>query len=328
MIGYYAHHHGSGHVSRAEAVARCLDEPVTLLCSAVPSRPDAFADTVELADDAPGGTEIVDPTAHGLLHWAPYHHHGLQRRMSQVARWVELARPSVLVVDVSVELTNLIRLLGVPVVVVAMPGDRADPAHQWGYRLADRIIAPWTRQVYNPSWLWPFLDRVRYVGSFSRFDGRPAPPAPEATARHGLVLGGTGGTSMTHAALASLAASRPQLSWEVVGAGRHWVDDVWPRLCKADVVVSHAGQNAVAEIAAARRPAILVAERRPHDEQAHTALALATAGIVRTADSWGDVAAALERPTPDPTAWGLWAPPGADHQAALVVQETAALGTQ
>ena len=178
MIGYYAHHRGSGHLSRAAALAHCLDEPVTLLCTADASRPNDFADTVELADDAPGGIKNVDPTAHGQLHWAPYHHRGLQRRMSQIARWVELARPRVVVVDVSVEVAHLIRLLGVPVVVVAMPGDRSDAAHQSGYRLADRIIAPWPRQIYNPSWLWPFVDRVRYVGSFSRFDQEPSPPTP------------------------------------------------------------------------------------------------------------------------------------------------------
>ena len=132
MIGYYAHHHGAGHLSRAAAVARCLDEPVTLLSSAAVSKSPVFVDSVELADDAPGKASYDDITAHGQLHWAPYHHRGLQRRMSQVARWVEFARPSVVVVDVSVEVTNLVRLLGVPVVVVAMPGNRADPAHQWG----------------------------------------------------------------------------------------------------------------------------------------------------------------------------------------------------
>ena len=98
------------------------------------------------------------------------------------------------------------------------------------------------------------------------------------------------------------------MSW---GQGSHWVDDVWSRLCKADVVVSHAGQNAVAEIAAARRPAVLVAERRPHDEQIHTARALAAAGVVRLADSWEDVVAAMVGSRPDPALWELWAPPGA-----------------
>jgi UDP-N-acetylglucosamine--N-acetylmuramyl-(pentapeptide) pyrophosphoryl-undecaprenol N-acetylglucosamine transferase len=326
MIGYYAHHRGFGHLSRAAAVAQCLDEPVTLLSTAAVPKPSAFFDTVELADDAPGEVSCDDPTAHGQLHWAPYHHRGLQRRMSQVARWVELARPSVVVVDVSVEVTTLVRLLGVPVVVLAMPGNRTDLAHQCGYRLADQIIAPWTQQVYDPPWLWPFQERVHYVGSFSRFDGEPSRPPRPGTPRHGLVFGGTGGTTLTPTALKQLAVGQPKLSWDVVGAGSNWVDDVWPRLCAADVVVSHAGQNAVAEIAAARRPAVLVAEPRPHDEQLHTGRALASAGIVRLAATWEDVGVALSASLADPVRWELWAPPRAAETAALAVQQAAAAG--
>jgi hypothetical protein len=36
-------------------------------------------------------------------------------------------------------------------------------------------------------------------------------------------------------------------------------------------VVTHAGQNAVAEVAAARRPAVVIAQPRPFDEQVATA---------------------------------------------------------
>ncbi len=327
MIGYYAHHHGSGHVSRAALLARYLDEPTTLLSTAPSSQTNTFTDIVQLADDASGRTDHSDPSAHGHLHWAPYHHRGLQQRMAQITRWVELARPSVVVVDVSVEVANLVRLQGVPVIMIAMPGDRSDPAHQWGYQLAEHIIAPWTRQIYDPPWLWPFLDRVHYVGSFSRFDAEPPSPAPARMARHGLVFGGTGGTTFTSQALEQLKEGQPNLSWDVIGA-ETWVDDVWARLCRADVVVSHAGQNAVAEIAAARRATVLVAEPRPHDEQVHTARALAAAGVVRSATSWESVGNALTAPLVDPAQWALWAPAGAVEVAACVVQETAAAGAR
>ena len=43
----------------------------------------------------------------------------------------------------------------------------------------------------------------------------------------------------------------------------------------ADVVVTDAGQNAIAEIAACRTPAVVVPADRPHEEQATTASVLA-----------------------------------------------------
>ena len=81
-------------------------------------------------------------------------------------------------------------------------------------------------------------------------------------------------------------------------------------LREADVVVTHTGQNAVAEVAAARRPAVLVPQRRPHAEQATTAEVLGDGGwpaVVEPelpADGW---AGRLERCLAlDPVGWARW----------------------
>jgi hypothetical protein len=42
-------------------------------------------------------------------------------------------------------------------------------------------------------------------------------------------------------------------------------------MCAADVVITHAGQSCVADVAAARRPAIVLPQPRPFDEQHATA---------------------------------------------------------
>ena len=52
------------------------------------------------------------------------------------------------------------------------------------------------------------------------------------------------------------------------------------------MVVTHAGQNAVAEVAAARVPAVVVADARPFDEQQYTARALSAGGIAVGLDEW------------------------------------------
>ena len=95
-----------------------------------------------------------------------------------------------------------------------------------------------------------------------------------------LVLSGRGGTELTLDELAAAQAETPGWTWTVLGPpGRRWVADPWPLLCAADVVVTHAGQNAIADVAAARRPAVIVPQPRPFDEQATTARALDAAGL-------------------------------------------------
>ncbi len=93
------------------------------------------------------------------------------RAGAAVAARVVAARPSLVVVDVSVEVTLLVRLLGVPVVVVAMQGDRDDRPHVAAYDAATALLAPWPRDAEVGG-----LDRrsaktIR-TGAFSRHDGR------------------------------------------------------------------------------------------------------------------------------------------------------------
>lgn len=325
MIGYYAHHHGSGHLARAEIIARRLSTPVTLLSTAAPADAGAFAGYVPLASDAANTRDARDPTAAGQLHWVPMYDEGLQNRMARIAGWIRDCRPAAMVVDVSVEVANLVRLLGVPVIVIAMPGHRIDAAHRWGYGLAERIIAPWPREVYDPPWLHELANRTHYVGAFSRFDDLDAPPA-RAPFRTGAVLCGAGGSSLTSDCLATLAVDHPEVEWRLVGGPGTWRNDVWSVLANSDVVVSHGGQNAVAEIAAARRPAVLIPEPRPYGEQEQTCAALSAAGIARCAAGWSAVSAELRKPVLDPAGWSRWSVVGAAGAAAGVIGQVAADG--
>ncbi|WP_068158955.1 glycosyltransferase [Rhodococcus phenolicus] len=328
MIGYYIHHHGHGHRSRAAAICAHLRTPVTALSSEpVPDPGGVFADTVVLPrDDAARTTQ--DPTAHGTLHWVPRLDPGLRCRQAALAAWIERARPTAIVVDVSVEVTLTARLFGIPVVTVAMPGNRSDAPHQLAYRMSDRIVAAWPRAMYEPDWLQPFRDRVNYVGGISRFDGRSSSPATGSGEDTVLVLGGSGGSSLTAADLESYTACDPRFAWEGLGvAGREWVDDPWPALCRAGIVIGHGGQNTVADIAAARRPAVLVAEQRPFDEQCATVTALGHAGLAVALTAWPEPHAwpgLLDRARrSDPDRWDLWCTDGAAARAAAAIEEVA-----
>lgn len=344
MIGYYVHHQGRGHLTRASSIAAQLPLPVVGLSSLPAPTDGPFADWVSLAADdeaAASDSADLDVTAGGTVHWAPRRDPGLRDRMGAVADWVRRCRPAAVVVDVSVEVAVFVRLLGVPVVVVALPGDRADEAHQLAYRLADAVLAFWPAAVYQPPWLMPHAPRTHYVGALSRFDdrGRSGGPAGEAgggpVRPTGVLLCGTGGEAVTAEQYAALPADH---DWRWLGAAGDdpagvtaaataWVDDPWPVLCAADVVVSHAGQNALAEIAAAGRPAVIVPQARPHHEQVRTGAALAAAGIARvspdwpTAERWPAELAAAAALGGD--GWTRWRPGDAAARAAAVIESVA-----
>lgn len=282
MIGWYVHGHGQGHLQRVQCVAPLLRTPVTVL-SSLP-RPAGFVGQwQELPDDAPVGGE-QDVTAGGTLHWAPQHHAGLLRRSAAVVAWVARTRPALVVVDVSVEVAVLVRSLGVPVVVAAMRGDRADRAHRTAYDLAYALLAPWPGSLPAP-WPQAWLDKCWHVGALSRLDGRAAGPAPGR--RRVAVLWGRGGSEVTACDVQAARAATPGWTWDILGLpGSPWVADPWAVLQAADVVVSHAGQSALAEVAAARRPAVVVPQRRPHDEQLANAAALEAGGLAVVRTTW------------------------------------------
>lgn len=324
MIGYYVHHHGSGHLTRAEAIARHLTVPVVALSSKeIDSQ--VFEETVRLdRDDCDPAPQ--DVTAGGSMHWAPRRDPGLEMRMMQIARFVAERSPAAVVVDVSVEVTAFVRLLGVPVVVVAMPGDRTDLPHQLAYRMADAIIAPWPAELYQPDWLANHLEKTTFTGGISRFDGR-RPHRGTSHRSDVLFLTGTGGEGADNSAeMTRFSHDHPDLTVTGLGpAFGTWAEDPWPFLCNAGVVVINAGQGSVADVAAARRPAVVYAQDRPFREQHTTAATLARAELAHVVsgrprrDEWSDLIRQVPATCPG---WARWQTEGAAGRAAAAIEAT------
>lgn len=309
MIGYYIHHHGHGHLNRARCIAEHLDGPVTGL-STLPRPGDWRGDWVPLEPDDEAEPH-TDPTARGRLHWVPMHHGGLRARMSAIGQWLQRATPDLVVVDVSVEVATLVRLHGVPVVSIVVPGARGDAPHRLGYAISDSLIGAWPRRAHSGMVTGldaPTARRIIPVGAISRFpvnQGCPVRP------RSVTLLHGSGGTALTGTLVRRLRTDTPRWSWTILGGPGAWYEDPWPILTSSGVVVTHAGQNALAEVAAARRPAVVLPQTRPHDEQVTTASVLAAdsswpAEVVHAA-GLPDWSALLERvATLDGSAWAGW----------------------
>lgn len=285
MIGYYIHHQGRGHVHRAQALAAAVEEPVTGL-SSLP-RPEAWCGPwVQLEpDDADPSPDAV--TAGGQLHWVPRSDPGVRRRAATISGWLDGAGPRLVVVDVSVEVALLVRLHGVPVVTVVLPGVRTDPAHLLGFRVSDALVADWPA---NATALTPGLpadvaDRITCIGAVSRFPDvqgaradaglsarAPRDPGPPRVA----VLQGQGGGLLTSRTGDGLRALAPEWEWTGIGGPSAWLEDPSRVLRAADVVITTAGQGSIADVAGLGRPAIVIAAERPFEEQAVTARALAS----------------------------------------------------
>ncbi|HCS57710.1 MAG TPA: hypothetical protein DIW80_11235 [Gordonia polyisoprenivorans] len=327
MIGYYIHHQGSGHRTRAEAIISALTSPVVALTS-LSDPPGGCTDVVTLDRDDTS-PHPVDVTADHALHWVPLHDNGLRERMGQIADFIVQRQPSAIVVDVSVEVAVFARLMGVPVVVIAMPGQRSDPPHRLAHRVADAIVAPWPRELYRPGWLDEFGEKTTFTGGISRHDGRRI-DVDECRRSDVLVMTGTGGSHTDSGDVERLAADHPNLSIRGLGASfGTWVDDPWPDLCSARLVVINAGQGSVADVATAQRPALVLPQHRPFDEQHATATTLRRADLATVApqwpspQSWEAILDAARHPGRRPPEWGRWRTAGAAGRAAEVIEECA-----
>ena len=330
-VGWYVHHHGSGHRTRLLAALPELQERVVAL-SSLPAPDGAACDWVELPLDL--SRRPADPTAGGTLHWAPRGHAGLRERMGRIAHWIRSTRPAALVVDVSVEVALLARLHGVPTVLIAQRGRRDDAPHQLAYAQAAAIAAPWTTatQLDGDSAL---PGSTQFIGAISRFDGEPVPPAEPGG--DVLFITGAGGHAVSAFDVRAAAAATPDRTWHVAGAvrvvGTGVLDhgphaDVAALLRRCSVVVGCAGANVVAEVAAARRPFVCVPQARPFDEQHHQAEALRQAGIAEVcrawppAERWPELLARAE--AADPGRWALLHDGRAAGRLAALVHEVAA----
>lgn len=322
-VGWYVHHHGRGHAHRAHAVVRELTArgiDVTVL-SSLPAEDWAPWVTLPLDDDG-----VHDPAPSGRLHWAPTDSAGHRERLALVADWAARTPAAAAVVDVSVELVVWLRTLGVPTVSLAMPGAREDAAHDLGHALASELVGAFPA-VAAPAHLAPWAAKTTCVGGISRYEGRPRPePTTPGEGRRVLVVGGAGGSALTPADLDAARAATPGWTWTVAGPLGTWVEDLWPVLHAADVVVAGAGEGSVADLAAAGSRAVVIAEDRPFAEQAATARVLERERLAVVRDAWPQAhewADVLDDALTLEPRWQVWQVDGASGRFADVVERVA-----
>ncbi|MCJ2133720.1 glycosyltransferase [Methylobacterium sp. J-026] len=296
-IGWYVHHQGAGHLQRARAVAAALPRPCTIL-GTLAGLDTAGLDRLDLPDDRPLGDAAFDgrdgeserPEA---LHYAPLNHPGIRARMARIAEWAARTEPALLVVDVSVEVALLARLLSVPTLVVRLAGTRTDRPHLEAFRGATRLLAPFPEALEAagvPDWI-----RAKTV--YAGFLGAPA-QAATGTSRDIVVVFGRGGAGGDLAALAAAARAVPDRAWHVLGPvsgsgptpdNLHvhgWVPDVAARVAGAALMVGGGGDGVVALAASQAKRFLCLPEARAYGEQTEKGAALAGLGAAIVHEGW------------------------------------------
>jgi len=330
---WYLHDHGRGHLERARAVLPHVAANVVVAAGpGIAERAsDALqVDVVHLPTDVP---ERATPTT------GPWHHapagSTLRRRTCALAAAAERYDCVTAVVDLSMEVTVLARLLGLRTVAVRQSGHRNDEVHRAGFASADVVWVPQHRSLEPLD--EAIDDRWFFSGAFSRFDdvrcersGRGGDA--RSARRHVVIVVGTGGTDFDvarwrHADLPS--------GWQVTIAGTSecWttgsvssvgtIEPIHPLLNAADVVVTSAGWAAIADTVAAGGRLAIVPERRPFCEQGVRATALHAAGLAVALRRWpdpeqlGEVIAAAQ--ALDPSRWrGVYDGRGAQRAARMI----------
>lgn len=304
-VAFYVHHQGRGHTTRARALIDALELPATVLTSVDDADPATFGDAqvVRLPPDDGDGHDPVGVPLPRQLHYAPVGVPGLRERMATITRVLADLDPAVLVVDVSSEVAQLARLMGVPTVVVRQHGARWDRAHRAAYEGAVGLLAPFGRELEEPDVPTAVRRRTVHVGGLGRFTAPPLETPGQVRPGRGasedgrmvVLLRGRGGHGPSDAQVFAAAKATPGHRWIVVGdAGQTlpgievagWMDDPLPYLAAADVVVGAAGHNTVMEVASVARPFVCVPQPRPFDEQVRKAARLHALDVAEVCDDW------------------------------------------
>ncbi len=338
------HHHGLGHLTRYRAVRGAASFPIHPISEltdigddplgcVLPSDVDAQVENGGATSERP-----VDPTAGDTLHWAPLTPATGAGRLARFAEWLDALRPAGVVVDVSVEAALTCRLGGFPTVVVRQHGRRIDTAHEFAYRQADRLLAPWPDRLEHPEtpdWVLAKTDHVGFVWGAGDDERHQDDELPEPGPNDVVVLWGAGGGSMDHEAIRALGAALPGASVFVAGLllgerftdrGANVIDLGWLErpetlLAGRPTVVASAGNNTVAAAARFGCPLVVAPQHRPFNEQLEHAQrldAIGAASVVHdpVGAAWGSlIDVARERAT---TLAALADPGGAARAAAVI----------
>lgn len=168
-LGYYAHHHGSGHCRQIDKLAALLPtearQQLTVFTSVTS---DAYmfaaideAQVVRLPAEDERADDVLAGRAgqywqSASLHYSPVGNSDIQQRSHKILDTIYQRRIDLMIIDVSVEVAMLCRAASVPYLYVRLPGLRDDEPHLNAFAGALALLAPYPRTLEStktPEWI-------------------------------------------------------------------------------------------------------------------------------------------------------------------------------
>lgn len=155
-IGYYAHHHGSGHCRQIDKLATLLPiearQQLTVFTSLAPEA-YTFASINEqqivrlyAEDERPDDVLKGRAGEHwqpASLHYSPVGNADIQKRSHQILSTIVQRKIDLMIIDVSAEVAMLCRVASIPYLYVRLPGLRDDTPHLDAFAGALALLAPY-----------------------------------------------------------------------------------------------------------------------------------------------------------------------------------------
>ncbi|GAA0324205.1 hypothetical protein [Psychrobacter aestuarii] len=355
-IGYYAHHHGSGHCRQADKLAALLPEPVRAqftVFTSVSAADYSFsniceAQVIRLAPEDERAGDVLKGRAGQYwqpegLHYSPVGNRDIQARSYQLIQALHARQIDLMIVDVSVEIAMLCRTISMPYLYVRLTGVRDDMPHVEAFKGALAMLAPYPRAleaIDTPAWMPQKSLYLDFIGTAPSTElnrsefltllnnlADDTKPYRESTPII-TVIKGYGGHQAIDARLPQLRELLPDAF--IISLGpidddmRHLVDiatqvkDVRPFIVHSDALLMACGLNSIAQVYYEQTPLIVQPDARPYDEQVATANALIAQG---RALSWEDFCKTVQNNNgqlPTPTAITQTAP-DSDTLAAVLM---------
>jgi UDP-N-acetylglucosamine transferase subunit ALG13 len=302
-IFYFVHAHGNGHQATFNLLYPALSvffEVISIttnneITEYLQNRHDV--QVIELPPKYPAGYEIPEHTFSKAFEVTPYAIEPAGRARA-LAEAIERCQPKAFYCDGVPELAIVVRGMGVPVVLVHLPGNvMNDPTQVFAHELADHIVAHFPASLEQANYQYAF--KTFYSGYMSKYAGS----ASNHSDSHNVTIL-LGYDNYDESVLKNITADQ-NTQFTIIGNKRQYdlagnckqlgpVKDISEAIA-GEIVISAAGQNTIAELLSLGKRLILLPEPRPYDEQAVHANVLADKNVVLlaredfNAEQWQDL---------------------------------------